>query len=427
MKKMKRTILILASAVLALLLLASCGKGADETTAPEDVPVEPKFTEGLVYTNDELGGWAITGYKGSDTDVIIPHVYEGLKVTSVGNSAFAGNEKITSVTLGENIKVVEVAAFVGCENLVEVNLTSSLEKIGSAAFFGCTKLKTISLPSTVKQIGLDSFAACPAVETVNYDGNQSMWSRISVGPNNDIFDTKLVLAEGGSMVKLIDKGECNANISWRLGYDEILYITGEGHIPDYAFDKVPWGKYAENISSVVVEEGIDIIGKNAFIGCYNLGSVTIAPSVRLIDDGAFYGCKALGNVELPANLRRIGESAFFGCESMTAVEIPESVTAIGAGAFMGCTSLKTVNIPSAVSVIEKWTFANCSSIESIDITGVESVGTNSFFGCTSLISVKVSEKLSEIGANAFLSCPKVFLNGSIAQGAVIGEGNNRIK
>ena len=36
-------------------------------------------------------------------------------------------------------------------------------------------------------------------------------------------------------------------------------------------------------------------------------------------------------------------------------------------------------------------------------------------------------ELVEIGTNAFLSCPKVFLNGSIAQGAVIGEGNNRIK
>ena len=424
---MKKTILILISAILTLALFASCGNGADETTAPEDIPVEPKFTEGLIYSSDELGGWAVTGYKGVDTDIIIPDVYEGLKVTSVGNSAFAGNEKITSVTFGENIKSVEAAAFVGCENLVEANLISALEKIGSAAFFGCTKLKTLSLPSGVKQVGVDAFAACPAVEAVNYDGNQSMWSRVSVAPNNDVFDTKLVLAEGGSMVKLIDKGECNANISWRLGYDEILYITGEGHIPDYAFDKVPWGKYAESISAVVVEEGIDIIGKNAFIGCYNLSSVTIAPSVRLIDDGAFYGCKALGNVELPANLRRIGESVFFGCESLTAMVIPESVTAIGAGAFMGCTSLKSVSVSAAVTNIEKWTFANCSSLEGIDITNVTSVGTNSFFGCSSLISVKVSEKLSEIGTNAFLSCPKVFLNGNIAQGAVIGEGNSRIK
>ena len=207
---MKKTIKILISAILTLVLLASCGNGASETTAPEDIPVEPKFTEGLIYSNDELGGWAVTGYKGVDTDIIIPDVYEGLKVTSIGNSAFAGNEKITSVTFGENIKRVDAAAFVGCENLVEANLVSALEKIGSAAFFGCTKLKTLSLPSGIKQVGVDAFAACPAVETVNYDGNQSMWSRVSVAPNNDVFDTKLVLAEGGSMVKLIDKGECNA-------------------------------------------------------------------------------------------------------------------------------------------------------------------------------------------------------------------------
>ena len=424
MKKLTVLLLVLA---LSVSLLASCGGASDDTTAPDEVVEEPKYTEGLIYVNNGFGGCVVSGYKGSDTDIIIPDVYGGMPVVAVANSAFAGNQAITSVTLGANIKTVEAAAFVGCTSLVEADLGEALEEIGVAAFFGCEKLKTVSLPSGVKSVGLEAFASCPAIETINYNGNQSMWSRISVAPNNIALDTKLVLADGGAMVKLIDKGECNANISWRLGYDGILYITGEGHIPGYAFDKVPWVKYAESITAIVVENGIDIVGKNAFIGCYNVTSVTLAESVRLIDDSAFYGCKAIEEITLPSNLRRIGESAFFGCTSLKAISIPDSVTAIGSGAFMGCAALKDVKLSSAVTSIEKWSFANCGAIQIIDLSNVETIGTNAFFGCFELTSVKVTEKLVEIGNNAFLSCPKVFLNGTIAQNAVIGDGNTRIK
>ena len=424
---MKKITVLLLGLVMSVSLLASCGGKADDTTAPEEIVEEPKYTEGLVYVSNGFGGCDVTGYKGSDTDIIIPDVYGGMQVVSVANSAFAGNQAITSVTLGANIKTVEAAAFVGCASLVEVNLGEALESIGVAAFYGCEKLKTVSLPSGVKSIGLDAFASCPAIESINYNGNQSMWSRVLVAPNNLALDTKLVLADGGAMVKLIDKGECNANISWRLGYDGILYITGEGHIPGYAFDKVPWGKYTESITAVVVESGIDIVGKNAFLGCYNLTSVELAESVRLIDDSAFYGCKAIEEITLPSNLRRIGESAFFGCSSLKAISIPDSVTAIGAGAFMGCTKLADIKLSSAVTSIEKWCFANCAAVQMIDLSNVEKIGTDAFFGCFELTSVKISDKLVEIGNNAFLSCPKVFLNGTLSPNAVVGEGNTRIK
>lgn len=425
---MKRLSLILLSLLLVISLFSACGgKKPIETEPSEEIVETPKYTEGLVYASNDMGGCSVTGYKGSDTDIIIPDVYGGMQVVAVANSAFAGNSAITSITLGANVKVIEAAAFVGCVNLTDANLSGALESIGSAAFFGCEKLKNISLPAGLKQVGVDSFASCDAIEVVNYNGNQSMWSRISVAPNNPAFDTKLVLAEGGAMVKLIDKGECNANISWRLGYDEILYITGNGHIPDYAFDKVPWGMHADSISAIVVEDGIDVIGKNAFLGCYNVTSVTIADSVRLIDDGAFYGCKAVEEIVLPSNLRRIGESVFFGCSSLKSIVIPDSVTAIGSGAFMGCSSLKEITMSTAVTVVDKWTFANCGALEKIDLSSVEKIGTNAFFGCYSLISVKISDKLVRIDNNAFLSCPQVFLNGTLSPSAVVGTGNNRIK
>ncbi len=363
------------------LLLVSCGGNGGETQAPEEPP-KPAFTEGLIFSHAGEGACKVIGYEGSDTDVILPDEYGGLKVVSVGNSAFAGNKSITSLTLGANVLRIESAAFAGCEKLLAVNLGASVEEVGTAAFFGCSSLKVVTVPATLKKVGVDAFSNCDAVKEINFDGNQSTWSRVSVGVNNDIFDTKLVLADGGSLVKLIDKGNCNANISWRLGYDGVLFITGNGHIPDYPFDSIPWGKYTDKITAIVVEEGIDIIGKKAFLGCNKATSVTIASSVRLIDDDAFYGCSALEGVTLPERLRRIGNNAFFGCEALKEIVIPESVTAIGSGAFMGCLALEKVTLPAGLTTVENWCFANCGALKTINLENLTEIGSNAFFRCT---------------------------------------------
>lgn len=371
--------LLLGLLLTVILILSACGG-----KTPSGGHHAENYTSGLVYAENELGDCAVTGYEGADTDVIIPDTYDGMRVTSIANSAFAGNTDITSLTLGANVTVIEAAAFVGCEKLADVNLSGSLEMIGNAAFFGCESLKSISLPITLKQVGIDAFASCPLIERVNYDGNAAMWSKVSVAPNNLALDTSLVLADGGVSVRIIDSGECNANISWRLGYDKILYISGNGHIPDYNFDEIPWGAHCDLISKIVVGEGIDIIGKNAFLGCYKLESVELSSTIRLIDNGAFYGCRSLSRITLPERLRRIGESAFFGCKSLVSVSIPESVTAIGSGAFMECAALEDVKLPKTVTEIERWCFANCQSLKTIDLSNIKSIGANAFFGCEAL-------------------------------------------
>ena len=419
---MKKLLLLSLSFILVLSLFAACTKKPEEPTPPP----EPTYTEGLIIAENSAGGCSVVGYKGTDTDIVIPDEYGGYAVTAIANSAFAGNTSITSFTAGANLKSIDAAAFAGCVSLAEVSLGSSLERIGSASFFGCSNLNTVSIPATVKQIGVDAFAACDSVETVNYDGNQSMWERVNISPNNPAFDTKLVLADGGAMVKVLAEGKCNSAISWRLGYDEILIISGKGHIPDYEFDKIPWGEYTENISEIIVEDGIDVIGKNAFLNCYNARKVSIPNSVRLIDNSAFYNCSALTNITLPENLRRIGESAFFGCDLITSIEIPNTVTAIGSGAFMGCAELKSVTLSDKVTTIEPWTFANCESLATIDLSNVIEVEANAFFRCSSLTSVKVSSAMQSIGFNAFNSCPQVFVNGTLPSYTTIAEGNPRI-
>ena len=72
------------------------------------------------------------------------------KVESIGAGAFIKNKKITSVTIGVNVKEIKKNAFAGCTSLKTVNCKSTvLVKIGANAFKGDGKLTKITLKTTL--------------------------------------------------------------------------------------------------------------------------------------------------------------------------------------------------------------------------------------------------------------------------------------
>ena len=71
------------------------------------------------------------------------------RVTEVYTKAFAGNKKITSVEIGENVNKICTKAFNGCSNLKKVTFKSgNVTTIGKAAFGGISKKATIYTPTT---------------------------------------------------------------------------------------------------------------------------------------------------------------------------------------------------------------------------------------------------------------------------------------
>ncbi|MBO4862808.1 MAG: leucine-rich repeat protein [Eubacterium sp.] len=70
-------------------------------------------------------------------------------VETIGENALKNNKKITSVTIGKNVKEIKKNAFAGCTALKTVNCKSKvLQKIGAYAFRGDKKLTTIKLVTT---------------------------------------------------------------------------------------------------------------------------------------------------------------------------------------------------------------------------------------------------------------------------------------
>lgn len=144
------------------------------------------------YTTSTLSGKKyveIVGYEGIKTDVVIPNTINGIKVTSVSESAFKNNTKITSIglsdnmdsvgedifkgctslktaTLGKDTKYIEDNAFEGCSSLQEVKNTSKLKKIYTMAFWKCKSLKSFKVADSVVFIETQAFADCPAKLTM---------------------------------------------------------------------------------------------------------------------------------------------------------------------------------------------------------------------------------------------------------------------
>ncbi len=83
------------------------------------------------------------------------------KVTGIASNAFAGNKKLTKVTIGKNVTSIGKSAFKKCTKLKYVTIKStSLKTIGSNAFYGDKNLKTIIIKSkklTSKSIGKNAF------------------------------------------------------------------------------------------------------------------------------------------------------------------------------------------------------------------------------------------------------------------------------
>lgn len=117
------------------------------------------YTEGLIFETNTINGTAkVTGYEGTDTDVIVPsYISSGnksYKVIGLDADAFAGKE-VKSVILSDYITELPDGAFENCTQLKEIS--GFFTVIGSNAFSGCTGLDKFTVSSGITKIGANAF------------------------------------------------------------------------------------------------------------------------------------------------------------------------------------------------------------------------------------------------------------------------------
>ncbi len=119
----------------------------------------------------------------------------------------------------------------------------------------------------------------------------------------------------------IYSGSCGTGLSW--SYDSTNYtlsITGTGDMADYTSSgDVPWYGYRNNITKIIIGDGVRSIGDKAFYYCSYITGIVLPNSLEAIGSRAFYNCSSLQNIILGTGLRTVGEYAFYGCSSLAKV------------------------------------------------------------------------------------------------------------
>lgn len=282
MKKRK-----LITVTLGVVLVLQTGTFVSVAAEPAEVSGEPTSLEeaqlsqtvdGFVYEEQSDGSLIITDYIGTASNITVPSVIDGKKVTTIGEDAFAGYEepsKLTSVVISDGITTIGSYAFAFNESLVEITIPDSVTRIGRAALKECG-FSSIRLPSGLTSINNEMFTGC-------------------------------------------------ANLT------EVIFPEGLTTIGESAFED------CTSLSSIAIPNGVELIDLATFSGCTNLKTIQLPASVNDIGAFAFWGCTSLKEINLPNGVTDIGADAFADCSSLESLKLPYTINRIwSTTAFSGC-------------------------------------------------------------------------------------------
>ena len=352
----------------------------------------------------------------------------------ISDYAFAGNQKLKGIVLGENLYSVGQYAFAGCKKLTDVTIDAKKVKYGAYAFTGCESLKEfyvnssvlpegmfyecddmekVTIGSDVNDIGVFAFRDTKISEFEIEDGNKNYKVQkkdyiLSADSKELIAVSPLVEGEftyeniGGKKVTEIGKGAFSHNQKitsvvmdkvtsvgeYGLASNKSLATVALGElkeIGDYAFfeasitempaldEKVEIGKYAfsfTKLTSVTVPDKMEI-AEGTFSECVDLATVVIGDGVT-IGDYAFSMDK---DQAFKVEMYMEGEQKFFRyvfSSPLTSLTIGKDAV-IGENAFSNAASLETVVLGENAE-IGKMAFYNTSSLKNIDLSKAKSIG-----------------------------------------------------
>lgn len=201
-----------------------------------------------------------------------------------------------------------------------------------------------------------------------------------------------------------------------------LTIKGNGPMANYNGYKTssndscaPWCEKIQNITRLIVEDGVTTLGDNILYYSYsdnsgyhsfhpNLREVELPEGLSCIGASAFCDSPELTEVKIPSTVTKIKDGAFSGCTGLTKIELPPQLEEVGYSSFYGCSGLTEIIIPSSVKTIRSGAFEECYNLESVTLSeGIREIGTEAFKR-TNLKSLNIPKSVKKLGHDIVYNC-----------------------
>lgn len=393
-------------------------------------------------------------------------------------------EKTGMVTIPEGVTCIGDAAFMGCRRLSSVMIPSSVTNIGESAFYNCDGLTCVTIPGSVTSIGYEAFRNCSGLVVVHVgnDGDVEAVRRMFAASGFDVsgvtFDYvdnpvgELNVVVTNTVTYLGLEGVTNTNVTEfttndlplalgpveREGHQFVGWSPDDGVIAEGTMSNVTFTANWERKSYVITfETGVELSVQPArrqwhepmdnlpvlefpnrqFVGwvtCADGASEVVTASMLVERDVTLYakwrrscvvdgrewiyddvlGCVGIcpihivGDVAVPEQLdglpvRNIPEVCFANSSNLVSIAIPASITNIGAYAFYNCVNLKDVVFNEGLISIGDGAFASCESLRELSMpTTVRTLGSRYAFSNAEAVVIEFEEHWEE--TNSVVEC-----------------------
>lgn len=144
-------------------------------------------------------------------------------------------------------------------------------------------------------------------------------------------------------------------------YDEetkTITLDGSGSTYDYLdgekFSERPWENYLEEVTCVIIGEGITRLGDASFA----------------LLDGEGFVTTSINKIVFPTTIKEIGSYSFIGA-SFESIVFPEGTLELGAGAFAMCKKLTEITIPASIETFGYDVFDESDKLSKVIFLGNE--------------------------------------------------------
>ena len=393
------------------------------------------------------------------------------KLTSIGTSAFESC-KLPEIVIPNSVTTIGERAFTWCRSATKIIIGSGVTTIGNMAFgYPGESLTTIIIGSNVTNIGANSFFESRWVKDVYFYADPSKLTWPDSGNNFAWSGTRVHVYSLSAWKKFVDMNHYNYvgdlagkgvpdQVLWSYDGAGTMFVSGTGNMADiWEVMACPWDSHKNDITRVVIEDGVTSIGAGCFVGYPNLSSVDVHVSMKSIGMNAFCDCQNLKSITLGSNVTTIGSNAFYNCTAMEDVYcyvLPQNHVMSWAedlkNAFKtdGSTKFHVYNVPDWNSISSNvranfdsylagneapdrvlWshdgagtmTFSGTGNMADYEIIqnrpwhgvqnsitravieeGVASIGASAFYGFDHLASVEIPNTVTSIGISSFYGC-----------------------